>query len=272
MANTVLNPSIIAKTSVRILENELVMGSHVYRGYEDEFDKKINGYDVGDTISIRKPQTVHGANWCHCVDPAGCDRRQALPRRSTSSRGVDFDVLQPRAHAQDRAARRSRDSSRRWSGSAIDRRVDLMNLFTADPELGGTARHRRGRRDRQLRGVRAWCRTARPDGRARRHALRQSWRPTATGRWLVVRLGAVRADKSTTQAYRRGEIGDIGGVEHLHVAERADVHRHRGQRDTSLLSPQPLRANQVFCTTYREEHRRHSRHLRPAPGAMDINL
>ena len=35
MANTVLNPSIIAKTSVRILENELVMGSHVYRGYEE---------------------------------------------------------------------------------------------------------------------------------------------------------------------------------------------------------------------------------------------
>src|SRR6185436_8205913 len=56
MANTVLNPSIIAKTSVRLLENELVMGQRVYRGFEDEFDKKINGYDVGDTISIRKPQ------------------------------------------------------------------------------------------------------------------------------------------------------------------------------------------------------------------------
>src|SRR5262245_39757626 len=55
MANTVLNPSIIAKAAVRILENELVMGNLVYRGYEDEFDKKVNGYDVGDTISIRKP-------------------------------------------------------------------------------------------------------------------------------------------------------------------------------------------------------------------------
>ena len=56
MANTVLNPTIIAKTAVRILENELVMGRQVYRGYEEEFDKKVNGYDVGDTISIRKPQ------------------------------------------------------------------------------------------------------------------------------------------------------------------------------------------------------------------------
>src|SRR6476620_11173296 len=56
MPNTVLNPSIIASTAVRILENELVMGSRVYRGYEEEFDKKVNGYEVGDTISIRKPQ------------------------------------------------------------------------------------------------------------------------------------------------------------------------------------------------------------------------
>jgi hypothetical protein len=56
MPNTILNPQIIAQTAVRILENELVMGGRVYRGYEEEFDKKINGYEAGDTISIRKPQ------------------------------------------------------------------------------------------------------------------------------------------------------------------------------------------------------------------------
>jgi hypothetical protein len=55
MANTTLNASIIAKAAVGILENELVMASNVYRGYEEEFDKKINGYTVGDTITIRKP-------------------------------------------------------------------------------------------------------------------------------------------------------------------------------------------------------------------------
>jgi len=55
VANTVLNPSIIASTAVRILENELVMASRVYRGYEEEFDRKVNGYMIGDTVSIRKP-------------------------------------------------------------------------------------------------------------------------------------------------------------------------------------------------------------------------
>lgn len=55
MANAVLNPSIIAKAAVRILDNELVMANRVYRGYEAEFDKSVNGYKVGQTISIRKP-------------------------------------------------------------------------------------------------------------------------------------------------------------------------------------------------------------------------
>jgi hypothetical protein len=55
MSNTTLTASIVAKASLAILENELTMASAVYRGYEDEFDKKINGYEVGDTITIRKP-------------------------------------------------------------------------------------------------------------------------------------------------------------------------------------------------------------------------
>lgn len=55
MANTILNPTIIAKAAVRILDNELVFAKNVYRGYEDEFEGKVNGYEKGSTITIRKP-------------------------------------------------------------------------------------------------------------------------------------------------------------------------------------------------------------------------
>src|SRR3977135_2833169 len=55
MANTTLTASIVAKAAIGILENELTMAGMVYRGHEDEFDKKINGYKIGDTIPIRKP-------------------------------------------------------------------------------------------------------------------------------------------------------------------------------------------------------------------------
>ena len=55
MPNTTLTADIIAKEAVMILDNNLVMAKQVFRGYENEFDKKINGYNVGETISIRKP-------------------------------------------------------------------------------------------------------------------------------------------------------------------------------------------------------------------------
>jgi len=49
MANTVITPSIIAKVALAQLENNLVFGRSVYRDYDREFNK------VGDTISIRRP-------------------------------------------------------------------------------------------------------------------------------------------------------------------------------------------------------------------------
>lgn len=55
MSNTVLTNTIIAKEALMLLENNLVMGNLVYRGYEDEFDKQVNGYTPGATVSIRKP-------------------------------------------------------------------------------------------------------------------------------------------------------------------------------------------------------------------------
>lgn len=55
MANRVLTADIIAKEAVTILENTCVMGGLVYRGYEDEYSSKVNGYEKGDTISIRRP-------------------------------------------------------------------------------------------------------------------------------------------------------------------------------------------------------------------------
>ncbi|CAB4171945.1 Major capsid protein Gp5 [uncultured Caudovirales phage] len=55
MANTTLTADIIASEAIAILENNCVMGDLVYRGYEEEFSNKVNGYNIGDTISIRRP-------------------------------------------------------------------------------------------------------------------------------------------------------------------------------------------------------------------------
>jgi hypothetical protein len=55
MANTTLTADIVAKEAVRVLDNELVMARKVFRGYEEDYSKNPNGYEVGDTIRIRKP-------------------------------------------------------------------------------------------------------------------------------------------------------------------------------------------------------------------------
>src|ERR1700756_4689849 len=55
MSNSVLTASIVAKEAVMILDNELIMAKQVFRGYENEFDKRINGYKINDTLTIRKP-------------------------------------------------------------------------------------------------------------------------------------------------------------------------------------------------------------------------
>lgn len=55
MSNTTLTADIIAKEAVMILENNCVMANLVHRGYEREFDKNVNGYKVGESVSIRRP-------------------------------------------------------------------------------------------------------------------------------------------------------------------------------------------------------------------------
>lgn len=55
MANTTLTADIIAKEALAVLENELGWLNKLHRAHEDEFDKSVNGYKVGDTISIRRP-------------------------------------------------------------------------------------------------------------------------------------------------------------------------------------------------------------------------
>lgn len=55
MANNTLTAQIIANEAVAILDNNLVHAKNVFRGYEEEFAKNVNGYQIGATLDIRKP-------------------------------------------------------------------------------------------------------------------------------------------------------------------------------------------------------------------------
>ena len=55
MSNTTLTADIIAKEALIMLENELGWVNEMYRAHDDEFSKEVNGYKVGQTVSIRRP-------------------------------------------------------------------------------------------------------------------------------------------------------------------------------------------------------------------------
>jgi hypothetical protein len=207
MANTVLNPSIIGKTAVRILENELVMGSHVYRGYEEEFDRRINGYEVGDTISIRKPQNFAIRTGATAVMQDVTEGKLSLI--VNQQQGVDFKFSSQELtlKIEQLADRVIRPAMVRLA-NAVD--VALMNLFTqipnwvgqpdtgADATIDSFADFARGAERLDQMAVPGDMRTAvlAPDS---------YWA-------LAGSQTALFAPNITTQAYRKGEIGDIGGV------------------------------------------------------------
>lgn len=55
MTQTLVTADIIAKEALIIPDNDLEVLNTFYRAHESEFDKKVNGYSVGESISIRRP-------------------------------------------------------------------------------------------------------------------------------------------------------------------------------------------------------------------------
>lgn len=55
MSNTTLTADIIAKEALMHVEANLGFLKTIHRAYEEEFDQKVNGYEIGNTVSIRRP-------------------------------------------------------------------------------------------------------------------------------------------------------------------------------------------------------------------------
>jgi hypothetical protein len=135
MANTTLNASIIAKAAVGVLENELTMAGLVYRGYEDEFDKKINGYTVGDTITIRKPTDFTVRNTIVASPQDTTEGKLTLTINQVA--GVDFKFTSQQLTLNiAQLTERVIQPAMVQIANAID--IAVMNLYTDIPQWVGT--------------------------------------------------------------------------------------------------------------------------------------
>jgi hypothetical protein len=89
MPDTTLTASVIAKAALAILDNELDVLGTFYRAPESEFSKSVNGYQVGDTISIRRPADFTVRN---TITASAQDVIEGKVNLSIDQvRGVDFD-------------------------------------------------------------------------------------------------------------------------------------------------------------------------------------
>jgi len=207
MPNTILNPSIIAKAAVRILDNELVMGKRVYRGYEDEFGKKINGYEPGDTISIRKPNqfTVRSTITASVQDVT----EGKLTMTANQVRGVDFGFTSQQltlniSELSERVIKPAMVQLANAVDAAIMAEFFRIPNWVGQPATGADAI------------VDSFAKFARATERLDQYAVPQDDRSAVLSpesHWGLAGSQTALFLQSVGQpAYRTGEIGVIGGV------------------------------------------------------------
>lgn len=203
MAQTVLTADIIAKEALMILDNNLVMAKQVFRGYENEFDKKINGYEVGETISIRRPTdfTVRTNATLATQDVTEGKTTITVDQR----RGVDFKFS-----SQDLTLKIGELSERVIKPAMVQlaNSVDsyLMGLYKYVPNLVGTPGQT----------INSYADFAKAPERLDEYAVpsdRSAVLSPADHWGLLGSQTSLYIQDAAKGAYRKGSLGEIGGVD-----------------------------------------------------------
>jgi len=207
MANTSLTASIVAKEALVILENELGILKRMYRAHESEFNNNVNGYKVGDTISIRRPAdfTVRSGATLSTQDVIEGKTTLTIDQQI----GVDFQFTSTELTLQ------IQDLSERVIKPAMS---SIVNYMTNDLLT------------QMYRGTYNWVGTpgstvdsfadfAKAPERLDLMAVPQADRAAAfapTDYWgLVGSQTALYASAIASDAFRRGEMGMVGGIDTL---------------------------------------------------------
>lgn len=214
MSNTTLTASIIAREAVRVLDNELVMAKKVFRGYEEDFDMKPNGYKVGDTITIRKPAdfTVRNGATASAQDVVEGSTTIVVDKR----KGVDFKfTAQELTLKIDELSERVIRPAMVQLANQID--VDLHGLYKFVPNWVGTPGEL----------VNSFADFAKAPNRLDNMAVPSDMRCAVMSpddHWaLVGSQTTLFNDTITKPAYRQGETGKVANID-LYMTQNVAAH------------------------------------------------
>jgi hypothetical protein len=239
MSNTILTPDIIASEGLRVLENNLVMAKQVHRGYETDFGKRVNGFEVGETVSIRKPtdftvrtgavadiqDIVEGKTSITVNIQQGIDFKMTSAERSLEISDLSDRVIKP-AMIQ--------------LANAVD--LSLMNLYKEVPSWVGTPTP----------PINSYADFAKAPERLDEYAVPADARSAVLSpadHWgLLGSQTALYMQDVAKGAYRQGSLGMIGGVD-TYMAQNVPTHTV-GSAATASAVADAAAGNGVLSTTY----------------------
>ena len=204
MANKTLTAAIIAKTAVLQLDNNMVMAKQVFRGYEEEFSKSVNGYEVGSSISIKRPMdfTVRDGAVMNVQDTTEGKLTLSVDQR----KGIDFEFTSQELTLDIKElSERVIKPAMIQLANQID--SDLMDQYKNVSSWVGTPGQTINSNQDFSKGPERLDEFASPmDGRCAVLSPTDHW-------GLVGAQTALLNDKLVGDAYKRGSLGTIGGVD-----------------------------------------------------------
>lgn len=238
--NTTLTADIIAKEALMHLDNNLVFAKQVYRGYEEEFSKKVNGYEVGETISIRRPTDFTVRTDAVMATQDVTEGKVALT--VDQRRGVDFEFT-----SQDLTLKIGELGERVIKPAMIQlaNSVDtyLAGLYSSVPNWVGTSGQ----------VVNSFADFAKAPENLDERAVPQDTRAAVLSpadHWaLLGSQTSLYIQDAAKGAYRKGSLGEIGGVD---TFMSQNILTHTAGTRTDAAVDQALQANTIAYATVKD--------------------
>ena len=224
MANDTLTADIIAKAAVALLDNELVMTKKVFRGYEEEFSKSINGYEVGASISVKRPMdfTVRDGAVMNVQNVTEGKFTLTVDKR----KGIDFAFTsQELTLSIKKLSERVLKPAMVQLANQVD--TDLMALYKDIPSWVGTPGQTIDAFKDLAKGPERMDEYANPtDGRVACLSPADHW-------GMVGNLTGLFIERQAKDAYRQGHLGNVGGME-LYMSQNIPTHTVGSHAGTPL--------------------------------------
>lgn len=225
MANSVITPDIFAKEATMILNNNLVMAKQVYRGLESDFGNAINGYEPGDTISMRKPTDFTVRDGATASSQDVVEGKVALT--VDKQKGVDFSFTSKELTLD------IRDLSERVIKPAMIQLAnqverDVMALYSSVPNWVGTPGQTVNSFSDFSKAPERLDELAVPQERCAVLSPADNWGLVGTQTGLYIQGAA-------NSAYRKGSLGEIAGCDTF-MAQNVPTHTVGAHGGTPLVN------------------------------------